>query len=413
MQQISREFAPPFSLIAPFFKSGILFYLIALVVAFGYKATMGYLDLKVVAWVHLMVLGFVMMIIFGALAQLIPVVLEVGHAFVDFFYIIRYLLFTGAILLIVGFISGINLLPFGGLLLLVAMITFSINLYFTLKKSPLNTLVVKIIKMANLYLIVGSIAGLLMSLSLVGMLNIDVNSLLKLHVSTLLGGFVSLTLMAIALILLPMFALSHNFSQKPIEWAYYSMNSSIVIAILSMLSDNSTILKLSTLTAIVAFGYFGYEIYLIYTTRVRKELDIYTKSLMVSVTALISTLLLLLIFLISENESLLFAVAWFFIVGFLGFFITAHLYKIVPFLVWFERFSPLVGKKKVPMLHDMLAKNLTDAQLLFSTIGLYMVGIALIFSIDWLYYAGISAMVISALFLRGAIYHVIHYGDKQ
>ena len=413
MNQISREFAPPFALIAPFFKSGILFYLMGLIVAFGYTFDKSYLDFSIIAWVHLVLLGFVMMIIFGALAQLIPVVLEVGHAFVDFFYIIRTLLFLGAIVLVFGFINSINVLPLAGIALLIAMITFSTNLHYTLKKSPLNTLVVRIIKMANIYLIIGSLTGLVMTVGLTGTLNIDVNSLLKLHVSTLLGGFVSLVLMAIALILLPMFGLSHNFKQEPIKWAYYGTNSAIMIAIVSMLSESSTLMKLSAFIAIVAFSYFSYQVYLIYSSRARKEHDIYTKSLIVALSALFCAATLLLLYLISENEHLLLSSAWFFIIGFLGFFITAHLYKIVPFLVWFERFSPLVGKEKVPMLHDMLPNNLVNAQLLFSTIGLYMVGIALIFSIDKLYYAGISTMVVNALFLIRAIYYMIHYGEKQ
>lgn len=43
---------------------------------------------------HLFLLGFVMMIIFGAMAQLIPVVLEAGHTVMDAYYVIFPLLFV-------------------------------------------------------------------------------------------------------------------------------------------------------------------------------------------------------------------------------------------------------------------------------------------------------------------------------
>ena len=33
------------------------------------------------------------------------------------------------------------------------------------------------------------------------------------------------------------------------------------------------------------------------------------------------------------------------------------LYKIVPFLIWFHRFSTLVGKVKVPLLKDVLPEK--------------------------------------------------------
>ncbi|MCH2288108.1 MAG: hypothetical protein MK481_11730 [SAR324 cluster bacterium] len=39
------------------------------------------------------------------------------------------------------------------------------------------------------------------------------------------------------------------------------------------------------------------------------------------------------------------------------------LYKIVPFLIWFHRFSTLVGKVKVPLLKDVLPEKRTKSQL--------------------------------------------------
>ena len=39
------------------------------------------------------------------------------------------------------------------------------------------------------------------------------------------------------------------------------------------------------------------------------------------------------------------------------------LYKIVPFLIWFRRFSTLVDKVKVPPLKDVLPEKRTKSQL--------------------------------------------------
>jgi hypothetical protein len=44
-----------------------------------------------------------MVIIFGAMAQLIPVVLEVGHEVVDLYYVILPLLVIGTIIMVIGF----------------------------------------------------------------------------------------------------------------------------------------------------------------------------------------------------------------------------------------------------------------------------------------------------------------------
>ncbi|HUH41735.1 MAG TPA: hypothetical protein VLZ29_01335, partial [Sulfurimonas sp.] len=80
MFSISQDFAPPFKLISPFFILGSLFYLFSVIFIFFISAeNLFALDMKIVGFVHLFLLGFIMMTIFGAMAQLVPVVLEVGH----------------------------------------------------------------------------------------------------------------------------------------------------------------------------------------------------------------------------------------------------------------------------------------------------------------------------------------------
>ena len=413
MTQISRDFAPPFALIAPYFKTGLYFYLISILFAFSLSTDVVHLDFLSLSWIHIVILGFIMMLIFGAMAQLLPVVLEVGHAFVDFFYIIRPLLTIGIIILVLGFIVNPILLPFGGLLLLLSILIFSINLLFTLRKSTLDTLVVKIVKMSNIYLLIGVSIALLMTLSLSGLVNVSITPLLKLHVGTLIGGYLSLSIMAIALILIPMFGLSHNFKEESLKYAYYAMNSAIVLTLLSSLINSSLVMYMATILGMLSFAYFSYQIYLIHSTRVRKEYDIYTKSLVVAFIALLFSLLSLTLYLINGSDNYLFGAIWFFLLGFVGFFISAHLYKIVPFLVWFERFAPLVGKEKVPMLHDMLPKFESKAQLYYSSFGLFLVGVAFIVKIDTLYYAGLSSFFVGALFLSKALFYMMNYGVKK
>ena len=63
-----------------------------------------------------------------------------------------------------------------------------------------------------------------------------------------------------------------------------------------------------------------------------------------------------LLYFITDISSVLHASAWFLLLVFISSFITGYLYRIVPFSVWFERFVPLVGKEKVPMLHEMYSK---------------------------------------------------------
>jgi hypothetical protein len=72
-------------------------------------------------------------------------------------------------------------------------------------------------------------------------------------------------------------------------------------------------------------------------------------------------------------------------IGFLSPIITAHLYKIVPFLVWFHRFASLVGKQKVPMLADMVPIKSSNFGFVFYFIGFILSLIAFSLSSDILF----------------------------
>ena len=125
MNPISKDFAPPLKLIAPFFRYGVIFYLLSMLALLFFEPVFSYQQMDVAGWVHLFLLGFVMMIIFGAMAQLIPVVLEVGHVVVDVYYVILPLLVFGTGVMVFGFWLMPALLPYGGLLVLIAMIIFA------------------------------------------------------------------------------------------------------------------------------------------------------------------------------------------------------------------------------------------------------------------------------------------------
>jgi hypothetical protein len=95
--------------------------------------------------------------------------------------------------------------------------------------------------------------------------------------------------------------------------------------------------------------------------------------------------------------------------GFFAFAVTGHVYKIIPFLVWFERFSPLVGKQRVPMLADMVPKQSSSAQLLFSAVGVVIIAIAILLQDEKLIKAGASFLLIGVLAFVRNVFHMINY----
>lgn len=408
MFSISQDFAPPFKLISPFFILGSLFYLFSVIFIFFISSeNLFALDTKIVGFVHLFLLGFIMMTIFGAMAQLVPVVLEVGHFGVELFYAIWPLLGIGTIMMVFGFVSYPMLLPFGGVVVLISMMIFVMEIFLTIKKIKKFNLVMKSILVSNTFLFFGVIFGLVMALGYSGLISVDVNMLLRGHLFLVIIGYIVITVMGLSLVLLPMFGLSHGFSQKPLERAMLMVGSAVILVVASSLYPLSILEYSGYVLAILGLGVYFYFINTIYKTRARKEIDIYAKSLMFSYFSLLASLALAILYFFFGAEEILLCSGWMMFFGFFGFVITGHVYKIIPFLVWFERFSPLVGKQKVPMLADMLPKKGSSAQLLFSAVGVIIIAVAILLQDEKLIKAGASFLLIGAFtFVRNVLYMI-------
>jgi len=412
MTPISKDFAPPLKLVAPFFKTGVIFYLIALISLLTFSATFSYQEMAIAGWVHLFLLGFVMVIIFGAMAQLIPVVLEVGHAIVDLYYVILPLLAIGAVTMVAGFWLEPSLLPYGGLLVLISMIVFAIEAFATLKKAEIKTLTVKTVAVTNVYLLLGIITGFVIALGLSGTIAVDVDTILKAHVYAVLGGFVLLTIMGLSMTLIPMFSLAHGFDETPIKRGFNLVAVGVGIVFVGALLSVDILQWIGYVVTLAGVAFYIYQIYIIYKLTVRKEMDVWAKSMIFGFSTLILSLVLGVIYLLGASSPWLHASVWFLMLGFIGFLINGHLYKIVPFLVWFERFAPLVGKEKVPMLHEMYPKEKANMMFNYSSIGTVLSGLGLLIQNDFLFKSGASLMIVGAFFLYLSMSEMLGYGES-
>ena len=410
MKAISSDFAPPLKLISPFFNVGVIFYLLSMVALLFFKPDFAYAQMDVAGWVHLFMLGFVMMVIFGAMAQLIPVVLEAGHAVVDVYYVIFPLLLGGVVMMVVGFWMMPALLPYGGLLVLVAMMIFAVENVATLKKTTIRTLTIDTVAWSNGYLLLGILTGFAIALGLSGNLSIDVTLMLKAHVYAVIGGYVVLTIIGLSLILVPMFSLAHGFEETAIQRAFKLVIIGVGIVFAGALFSQEWMMYLGYFINTVGIFFYLWQMYIIAKLTVRKEWDIWAKSMVFAFGALIVSIILGLLYFLVGSESILHASVWFLLLGFISSMITGHLYKIVPFLVWFERFAPLVGKKKVPMLHEMYSKEGAAMMFNFTAAGVVLGGLGLLFESDILFKAGGSFLFAGAIFLFITMRKMLAYG---
>ncbi len=407
---ISQDFAPPFKLIAPYFIIGAIFFVLSVAILFGFDvSSLNSLDSGTLSWVHIFLLGFVMMIIFGAMAQLVPVVLEVGHFAVELYYIIYPLLLTGTLMMGYGFLASPALLPYGGIVVLISLLIFVLETFLTINKVKKLNLVMMSVLLANTFLFFGLIFGILMALGYAGTIDIDIVSLLKAHIYLVLAGYVGVTIMGMSLILLPMFWLSHSFSWKPVTYALWTISIAVILVMISSILDNVVLEYIGYILTLVALCFYFYQIYIIYKTRVRMDKDIYLYSLIFSYSSLVLTIIMGLIYMISPNENLLLTMGWVLFLGYITFVINGHLYKIVPFLVWYERFSPLIGKQKVPMLADMVPVFSAKFQFMFSTSGVIIGAFGILLGNNDIFKVGVSFLFIGSVFMIKDLMYMINY----
>ena len=277
-----------------------------------------------------------------------------------------------------------------------------------LKVTKLNFAIVSVI-IANIFLIIGLTYGIIMAIGYAGILNIEILKLLSSHIFSLVFGYVFITIIGLSMTLLPMFWLSHSFSWRSVKIALGLLS----LAIVFILFDTSLLTDIAYVLLFLGFGFYIYEIYIIYHTRVRLEKDIYYLSMVFGFVSFVTTVGLFIWYMISQNEQMLYGAFWFGSFGFVAFIISGHLYKIVPFLIWYERFAPLVGKQKVPMLHDMIDDRSANIGFVFNSLGVVVSGVSIILKLDTVFTIGVLLLSIGSVILIKDIIYIIKFKENK
>jgi len=102
-----------------------------------------------------------------------------------------------------------------------------------------------------------------------------------------------------------------------------------------------------------------------------------------------------------------------FFFGFLLSFIVGHIYKILPFLIWYEKFSPLVGKQKVPLLHQMIHTKIADAQTWMLFISVIALCGGVVLQLGALFFLGSVLLLISLVLVAFNAVFAFNYKIKE
>lgn len=374
---VSPDFSLPLRLIAPYFVAAVVFYIVSMSLLFSLQPDIGLRDFRLIGWVHLYMIGFVMMVIIGAMGQLSVVVGEIHHQYPRVFGWVWPLLTIGTLFLGIGFIQNSSLLGVGGMVILGALGLFAFNLFVTLRRSRRRTSVTLSMQWSTLFLGVGLGIGVIMALGYAGVILIDPTQWRMGHIFSVFGGYVMLNIMGVSTVLLPMFGACNRPSDRDHTISFTTMIVSVSVMIVASALQIAWLEKISLLFGIGSVIYYMVQVYRIFTSKKRGYSDIWERSVAVAFIALILSMGLGLYGLLSGSEPSIALSFWFLIAGFLGFLITAHLYKIVPFLVWFERYAPYIDEREVPMLHQLLPMRWANAQWGLGVSGLIATALAI------------------------------------
>ena len=232
-ESLVSAYAPPFKIVLKYFIAAILsFAILNLLLVLNYTDINGFqFQPKILALTHIATLGWITMIIFGAMFQLVPVVLEV-KLFSERLAEIQFWIFLiGIIGLVTGFWNfdtGMHLTA-SAIILNIAILIFSFNIIVTMTRVKKWNLTGLYLAAAIFYLITTAVAGLLLSINL-GYPFIKISHLqyLNLHAHIAFIGWVSMVIMGVSFKLIPMFTLSHGYSTASGKIAFGLINAGLL-----------------------------------------------------------------------------------------------------------------------------------------------------------------------------------------
>ncbi|MDO9467379.1 MAG: hypothetical protein Q7J36_08765 [Thiobacillus sp.] len=359
---LSFEQAPPFSLPLRFFLTAPLFLLgAAILIALSPDALVSRWTPQALALTHALTLGFLAMVMLGALMQMLPVVAGAPLPAPRWVAGISHIsLALGTVALIAGFLTaepaafgvGVVLLG-GGFAVFLAAAAISLT-------RAVAGVTVNGIRFAVLSLAITLLLGLALALLRAGWWSPPaVESAIAAHVSFGLIGWVLLLVIGVAYQVVPMFQLTPPYPPRLSRWL------ADALFVLLLLHSAAALLPQAAMDLADAGLAAGILLFAVATLRLqfrrrRKLPDVTLDYWRLGMASLIACVA---VWIVAQ-----FSTAWadsgaypvllgiLFIGGFAVSVVNGMLYKIVPFLAWFHLQSQLQARAgSIPTMKDMIA----------------------------------------------------------
>ncbi|MCC7430712.1 hypothetical protein IT568_07710 [bacterium] len=384
MQGLASQNAPSPKVVIPHFVTGGAFlFAVSLILAMNPDSLLGhYFDVKLLAMTHLTVLGFITMIIFGALTQLIPVIFEVKLFSEKLAFVSYFCLTSGTVLLAFVFWNYTFDATFwvASALILSAVSVFGVNIFLTASRSKSKNIERKLILTSVLWLGFTVSVGVILGFNLASpFLQQNHIELLKLHAHAGLAGWFLQLITGVSSHLLPMFMLSENADKKKLAFSYWCYNFGLSGLIFGFFGANSILVTVSGIVLFCGTGFYLAFLLEAFRKRIKIFFDTGMKQSAFSfvfliLAALLGILLALRLgFLESFSLQMTFSYGLMILFGFVSSLVIGQTYKTLPFIVWLSVYRAKIGKGKIPVPKELYSEKLAQVQFWVFETGLVAV----------------------------------------
>jgi hypothetical protein len=324
--------------------------------------------------VHLVTIGWLTLIMLGALFQFVPVLIARPIYSNRLPLPTLVLLLAGLAGLTAGFLQlagnislPFSLLPAGALLLAAGFALAIWNLGRTLWPARPLGLPARFVAVGLACGAATVLLGSVFSFVLGGhganshLVSLTANGV-PLHIMAGLGGWLTFTAFGVSYRLLSMFMLAPESDRASSRAVFYAGAAGLGVIVLGgigaiCLSAGATIIfSIGASLSFIALALYGADIVHLYRARKRRVLELNSRMALVALTNLAAAAAIALATAVFQFDAAIPALLFLIAFGWLSGLALAKLYKIVAFLTWLECCGPLLGKKPTPRVQDLVSE---------------------------------------------------------
>jgi len=408
---LSLDQAPPFRAPLKFFLTAPICAILGAIFAL-YTNNFGIHSPEIIIAIHLLTIGYMVMIIFGALQQMLPVVagaiIPKAKITADITYIFLVL---GLISFVLGFYFYNQILFYisASALLFGLFYFIAIALFQLLRVSNKSYIVIGMI-LSLVFFIVAFFIGIHLLIShasnSVSFLHYEFGLL---HYNFIFFGFIFLLIVAITIQVVPMFWVANSFSKFEQKFLIFATAGSMIFYLCNMLFNLELeyLYKLFMIIIVISFAIITIQKL---RNRKRKLKDIAVYFYITSMVFLILGILYW--FASSFFELPLTPLGILLGFGFIISLMNGMLYKIVPFLTWFHLSSR--GLFDIPTMRDMIPMAKMQQQYFIHLNSVILLTLGLFFDISLLIKIALILFIVSnILFFINLVNSAKIYFEKE